>query len=401
MTPEPFTVDVPDAVLDDLRAPAERTRWPLDFAQRRLALRRRARLPARSSSTTGSTSYDWRAQEAAINAFAALPDDDRRRPDPLHPRARQGAGPDAADPLARLAVDVLGLPQGHRPADRPGGLRRRPRRRLRRRRAVAAGLRLLVAADEAPASTSAHRRPVGRRSCATCSATSASPRRAATGARLVTAQLGHKHAERLIGVHLEPGDADDVLSRSRLPAEDQTPTTSSSATAQTQRAWRRRHQPRRRAERRSADARLRAARLAGRPARLDPRAPAQLERLRRRRRAPLHQGRAASRRRCSTGSPRAIVHLGALLLRGPAQPVEAVARPHAGRRGARRRSRSVPAGAGAHARALDPELLQPPAADGRCPPAATSPRWRSPSRSSRTCGRSSASCGERPPARRR
>jgi microsomal epoxide hydrolase len=68
MTPRPFTIRVPDAVLDDLRGRLERVRWPdeipgqpwrygtdLDYMKSLVAYWRER--------------YDWRAQEAALNGL--------------------------------------------------------------------------------------------------------------------------------------------------------------------------------------------------------------------------------------------------------------------------------------------------------------------------------------------
>ena len=68
MPPRPYTIAVPDAVLDDLRARLERTRWPeplpgepwghgADVAY------------IRELCDYWRTKYDWRAQEAALNAY--------------------------------------------------------------------------------------------------------------------------------------------------------------------------------------------------------------------------------------------------------------------------------------------------------------------------------------------
>src|SRR5439155_11225413 len=73
-----------------------------------------------------------------------------RRP-ALHPPTRGRAGPAAAADLARLAQLGPGVPQADPAADRPRSLRRRPSRRFHRRGAFAAGLRLLVQAEPAPA----------------------------------------------------------------------------------------------------------------------------------------------------------------------------------------------------------------------------------------------------------
>ena len=160
MTPEPFQVDVPDGVLADLRDRLTRTRWAADYGNDSWRygvngdwLRSVVGLLARPVRLAGPGSGHQR--------LPAVPGAARRHPDPLHPREGQRAGAAAAHPHPRVAVDLLGLPRRHRPAERPRGLRRRPGRRLRRRGAVAPRLRLLDAPRRAGRERLAHRRPVG------------------------------------------------------------------------------------------------------------------------------------------------------------------------------------------------------------------------------------------------
>ena len=140
--PEPFTLDGrPGGPRRPRRAPAE-TRWPDD--------------PDNESGRFGVPrayledfvgwwldEYDWRAVEARDQRAAELPGDDRRPGRPLRARSRQGARPAADRAHARVAVELLGLPQGDRPAVRPRVVRRRSGRRVRRHRAVDPGLRIL------------------------------------------------------------------------------------------------------------------------------------------------------------------------------------------------------------------------------------------------------------------
>ena len=67
MAAQPFTVHVPDDVLDDLRARLARTRWPdeipgSDYGSNLAYIRELV--------DYWRTDFDWRAQERAINAFA-------------------------------------------------------------------------------------------------------------------------------------------------------------------------------------------------------------------------------------------------------------------------------------------------------------------------------------------
>ena len=150
MPPRRYTIDVSDAVLDDLRERLARTRWPeplpgdpwehgADVAYIRRALRllaRRVRL-ARAG--------------AALNAYPQFVS----TIDGLdfHYWHVRGTGPiaDAARPRARLARLDLRVPPPHRSAHRSRCARRRPRRCLRRRHPGAARLRLQRQADRSPA----------------------------------------------------------------------------------------------------------------------------------------------------------------------------------------------------------------------------------------------------------
>ncbi len=72
---------------------------------------------------------------------------DRRPRRALHPRPLAARGCAAAADHPRLARLDRRVPQGHRAADEPDGVRRRCGRRVPRRRTVAAGLRVLRQAD--------------------------------------------------------------------------------------------------------------------------------------------------------------------------------------------------------------------------------------------------------------
>ena len=115
-----------------------------------------------SWSNTGPIGFDWRAQERAINRLAQFTHHDRRRRGSTSSTSAATGRADADPARPWLAVDVLGLSQGDRTADRSGEPRRRSGRCVRRRRAVAARLRVLDPADHAGHQLLAHRRPVGR-----------------------------------------------------------------------------------------------------------------------------------------------------------------------------------------------------------------------------------------------
>ncbi len=136
-----------------------------------------------SWSTTGAIGFDWRAQEARLNAFpqftvplhgidAALP-------------ARAGPGPDAvpAAAVARLAGLGVRVPRADPAPHRPGALRRRCGRCVHRGGAVAARLRPVVRARPAALRRRGDRRLLRRADDRRAGLSRASPRRAATGAR--------------------------------------------------------------------------------------------------------------------------------------------------------------------------------------------------------------------------
>ena len=68
MPPEPFHIEVPDFVLRDLRERLAKTRWPDPLPGE--AWERGASLAyVRELCTYWRDAYDWRAQEAALNAY--------------------------------------------------------------------------------------------------------------------------------------------------------------------------------------------------------------------------------------------------------------------------------------------------------------------------------------------
>jgi len=90
VTPEKFTIAVPDGVLDDLRDRLDRTRWPLDPGNEDWAYgTNRAWLE--DLVAYWRDGYDWRAHEAAMNRF----DHYRVVIDgiPIHYIHRRGVGP--------------------------------------------------------------------------------------------------------------------------------------------------------------------------------------------------------------------------------------------------------------------------------------------------------------------
>ena len=132
---EPFTIDVADAVLDDLRARLRNTRWPEAELVDDWSPGHAARLRARRSASTGRDGYDWRAREARLNRFDQFITPIDGLDSSLHPRALAAPRRDAAADHPRLAGLDRRVPQGDRAADGSGRPRRRRGRRLPRRRA--------------------------------------------------------------------------------------------------------------------------------------------------------------------------------------------------------------------------------------------------------------------------
>ena len=146
----PFRVEVPEAVLDDLRDRLARTRWPDQIPGIGLGLRHRPRVPA-GPLRDWRTTFDWRAQEDAVQPLAALPHRHRRPADPLHPRPLRQSRRAAVDHHARLAGFGRRVPRRDRTVARG----------LPRRRAVAARLRMVGPDDRAGLGRAARRRGVG------------------------------------------------------------------------------------------------------------------------------------------------------------------------------------------------------------------------------------------------
>jgi hypothetical protein len=118
-SPQPFRLHVPDETLRDLRQRLSAVRWPDE--------------PPGPAWSTGATlkdlviywrdGFDWRAQEAALNAFrqfkAPLGGID------LHFIHEEGKGPNPIPlPVAWLAGLHRRIPENPADAERPGAVRR-------------------------------------------------------------------------------------------------------------------------------------------------------------------------------------------------------------------------------------------------------------------------------------
>lgn len=157
MTKEPFIVAVPEDTLIDLRGRLLRTRWPAEIGSEDWRYGTKLGLP-RGADRLLAPPLRLAATRGRDQLFSSLPGDHRRATDPFSPPARQGTETAATDPHPRLAMDLLGLPQSHRPAQRSGGIWWRCSRCFRCRRPLPARLRVLGAAD-----THGHRRQRGHR----------------------------------------------------------------------------------------------------------------------------------------------------------------------------------------------------------------------------------------------
>ena len=143
--PAPFTLHIPDADIADLRERLGRTRFPDQAPGEAWAYGTEVDY-LRELIEYWRTTFDWRAEEAALNAFpqfrAALEDVD------LHYLHVPGVGP---DPMPLLLLhgwpgSVFEFLDHHPAPHRPGALRRRRARRFHGGRAVTARLRPLVPA---------------------------------------------------------------------------------------------------------------------------------------------------------------------------------------------------------------------------------------------------------------
>ena len=145
-TVRPFTIDIPEAELEDLRARIAATRWPeketVEDPSQGVQLAMMQAL-----ARYWETEYDWRKCEARLNAVPAVRHRDRRAGHPLRPRSLQARGRAADDRLPRLARLVHRADEDRRSAHRPDGAWRQRVGRLPCGDPEHAGLRVLGQAD--------------------------------------------------------------------------------------------------------------------------------------------------------------------------------------------------------------------------------------------------------------
>ena len=130
-------------------APADR-RYPLAHRRaRRRSLTGRTAQPAPGARPLLDERLRLAQMRGPVERAPAVPDRDRRRRHPLHPRALASRRRIAGDHHPRVARLGHRDARGHRAADGPDGARGHRRRRLRRGDPIDSRVRLLVRADRA------------------------------------------------------------------------------------------------------------------------------------------------------------------------------------------------------------------------------------------------------------
>ena len=123
----PFTVNVPEADLADLRRRINATRWPereqVTDASQGVQLATMQKL-----ARYWATEHDWRKCEARLNALPQLRHRDRRARHSLHSRSLEARECVADDRHARMARLDHRAAEDHRAADQSHGAWRRARR---------------------------------------------------------------------------------------------------------------------------------------------------------------------------------------------------------------------------------------------------------------------------------
>ena len=298
MAAEPFTINIPDSVLDDLKARLERTRWPdelpgteWDYGTNMTYLKELVEY--------WKTSFDWRAQEKLINSFSHFKADVDGLG--IHFIHEKGKGPNPIPLIIthgwpgtffemHKAIPLLADPASHGgdPADAFD---------------VVAPSMPGYGFSDAAAKRGMDVLSVGDVMAKLMTGVLGYQRFGAQGGdwgASVTAKLGYSYPENVIGIH-----STSVVRPTPYMGPGSVPLTEAEEGLLKQREdWlagrgRLLAYPRHQA----SDAGLRPERLTGRAGELDRGEVPELERLRRRRRVPVHQGRAADHSHHLLGHP--------------------------------------------------------------------------------------------------
>ena len=258
---EPFKVAIPAPVLADLRARLKKTRWAEDFGNEHWAYGTNLET-LKELVDYWHKGFNWRRQEREINRFSHYKTSIEGIP--IHFIHEPGKGP---RPIPLILSHgwpwtFWDLHKVIRPLSRPRRLRRLARRRLRRGGALPSRLRFLHPADHHRHQLLAHRRPLGPTDAGVLGYDKFAAQGGDWGA-LITAQLGHKYADRMIGIHVTmvgglvvdraATDPSPRITRPKRPDGASAPPTSSTRKAATsiskapsRRPWRSRSTIRRR-----------------------------------------------------------------------------------------------------------------------------------------------------------
>ena len=156
----PYTVQIPQAALDDLRRRIAATRWPDQETVDDRSQGAQLDKAARAGSLLGHGLRLAKGRSEAERP-SAIRHDDRRRRHSFHPPPFAPSERDPGNRHARLAGIRHRATQDHRSAHGSNRARRKRRGRFRRRHPVLAGLRLLRQADSHRLGPRPHRASLG------------------------------------------------------------------------------------------------------------------------------------------------------------------------------------------------------------------------------------------------
>ena len=221
----PFTIDIPEADLEDLRARIAATRWPEKETVDDALAGRAAGDDAGARALLGD-----RVRLAQVRGQAQLGAQlhhrDRRARHPLRPRSLQARGRAAARRLPRMARFGHRAVEDRRPAHRPHRARRERVGRLPRGDPQHAGLRVLGQADDDRLGPGAHRARLGRADEAPrLHAVRGDRRRLGRDRRRSDGRLAQPAPPELLGIHttfagVVPPDIDKAIQTGGPPPSD-------------------------------------------------------------------------------------------------------------------------------------------------------------------------------------